>query len=372
MAGKNKPDYILCAATLILLIFGVLIIASVSASLSQENLGHPFYYLKHQIIFGILPGLVVGFIAYKIRLDLLKKWAPYLLLLNLILLGMVFLPKIGLRLLGANRWLVIGPFTVQPSEFLKLTFVIYLATWLASRVSEKRIAERYLKKQFSQTLIAFAIVLGIVGLLLYFQSDASTLGIIALTAGTMYFLSGTPLWHSILIILMGSLGIISLIKLAPYRMKRFIVFLNPETDPLGIGYHIKQALVAVGSGGILGLGLGMSRQKFGFLPQSMSDSVFAIICEEMGLLGAVILISLFLVFLWRGFKIARLSQDKFSQLLAIGITSWIILQAFINIGSMIAILPLSGIPLPFISYGGSALLVELMGVGILLNISKFI
>lgn len=163
---------------------------------------------------------------------------------------------------------------------------------------------------------------------------------------------------------------LTLIKLAPYRAARLLVFLKPEIDPMGIGYQIKQALIAVGSGGISGLGLGMSQQRLGFLPQSISDSIFAILAEETGFIGCLILIFLFLIFLWRGFEIAKVSQNKFSQLAALGITSWITLQALTNIGSMIGILPLTGIPLPFISYGGSALVSELAGVGILLNISK--
>lgn len=370
MAKKSHPDYILFGVTVALLIVGIVIIASVSASLSQEKFGNPFYFFRHQILFGILPGLALGFLTYKIRLDLLKKWSLFLLLINLVLLAMVFLPKIGTTLGGATRWLAIGPITFQPSEFLKLTFIIYLASWLASRTPQQKFGVVQVGKKFSYALIAFLIVIGIVSALLIFQPDISTLGIIVLAAGIMYFLSGTPIWHSILIILIGAGGILSLIKLAPYRMRRWTVFLNPETDPIGIGYQIKQALIAVGSGGLFGLGLGMSRQKFGFLPQSMSDSIFAIFSEETGFLGSVILIFLFLIFLWRGFKIAKSSKDKFSQLLGLGITSWIILQAFINIGSMIAVLPLTGIPLPFVSYGGSALAAELIGVGVLLNISK--
>lgn len=369
MKGKH-PDYILVGVIIILLILGVLILTSVSASLSQKKFGNPFYFLKHQILFGLIPGLILGFVAYKIHLDLLKKWAPFLLLINLILLIMVFLPKIGATFGGATRWLAFGPIVFQPSEFLKLTFILYLASWLSNRTALQKYPRKISEKGFSQTLIAFLIIIGIIGILLIFQPHLSTLGMIALIAGIMYFVSGTPLWHSILIILIGTTGILSLIKLAPYRMKRWTVFLNPETDPLGIGYQIKQALIAIGSGGIFGLGLGMSRQKFGFLPQSISDSIFAIFSEETGFLGSLILIGLFLLFFWRGLKVAKGSGDKFSQLVALGITCWIILQSFINIGSMIAILPLTGIPLPFISYGGSALVIELVGVGILLNISK--
>jgi len=213
-------------------------------------------------------------------------------------------------------------------------------------------------------------VLGAVGALLIFQPDISTLVIILAVAGLMYFLAATPLWHSLLIMLIGSGGLLALIKLASYRMKRWTVFLNPEADPLGIGYQMKQVLIAVGSGGISGLGLGMSRQKFGFLPKPMSDTIFAIFSEETGFIGSIILILLFLIFLWRGFKISKNSQDRFSKLAAFGISCWIVLQTFVSLGSMVGILPLAGIPLPFISYGGSALISELAGAGLLLNISK--
>jgi len=367
---SSHPDYILVMVAVVLLILGILVLASVSASLSQEKFGTTYYFLNRQILWIIL-GIILAFLAFKIRLNFLKKWAPLLLLINLILLAMVFLPKIGIGLGGADRWINLGPISFQPSEFLKLTFILYLAAWLTSRTPHQRKSGLgQTEKAFSQTLIAFLIVMGIISLFLIFQPDISTLGLIVLVAALMYFLTNTPLWHSILIILIGLGALLTLTKLAPYRAARLLVFLKPETDPMGIGYQIKQSLIAVGSGGILGLGLGMSRQKFGFLPGSVSDSIFAIFSEETGLIGCLILISLFLIFLWRGFKIAKECKDKFSQLTALGISSWIILQAFVNIGSMIGILPLTGIPLPFISYGGSALITELIGVGILLNISK--
>ncbi len=191
-----------------------------------------------------------------------------------------------------------------------------------------------------------------------------------MTALVMYFVASTPIWQTLSICLIAAGGLFALIKIAPYRLNRLLVFLKPATDPMGIGYQIKQALIAVGSGGIIGVGLGMSRQKFGFLPQSIGDSIFAIFSEETGFIGAFILVFLFATLAWRGFKIAKNCQDKFSQLLASGITFWIILQTFINIGSTVGILPLSGIPLPFISYGGTALVNELVAMGILLNISK--
>jgi len=375
---SGRPDYILFGVVVILVVLGILILASVSAPLSQEKFGTTYYFLNHQLLFGLLPGLILAFLAFKIRLSFLKKWAPILLLINLALLAIVFLPKIGSGFGGAARWISLGPISFQPSEFLKLTFILYLAAWLSGR--------REVEKEFSQTpkpqrrvekriyplrpFIAFLIVVGLISLLLIFQPDISTLGVIVLVAVLMYFLAATPLWHSILIILIGAGELFSLIKLAPYRAARLLVFFEPGTDPMGIGYQIKQALIAIGSGGIFGLGLGMVDQRLGFLPQSISDSIFAIMAKETGFIGSVILISLFLIFLWRGVKIGKGIENKFSQLLAIGISSWIVIQAFINVGSMTGLLPLTGIPLPFISYGGSALVTELIGIGILLNISK--
>ncbi len=380
----RRPDYVLAGVVIALVVFGVLILSSVSAPISQERFGTTFYFLNHQLLFGLLPGLILALFAFKIRLEILKKWTPILLLVNMILLAMVFLPKIGAEAGGAARWIDLGKITFQPSEFLKLTFILYLAAWFSSRTPgqqkfgrgwiEKGFArQNFFKKNlggFGQTLIAFLMVVGLISLLLIYQPDISTLVIIFLVAALMYFLAGTILWHSILIILIGAGGLLTLIKLAPYRAARLLVFLEPETDPMGIGYQIKHILIAVGSGGISGLGLGMSHLRLGFIPQSISDSIFAILAEEAGFIGSCFLILLFLIFLWRGFKIGKLCQNKFSQLAAIGITSWITVQAFMNIGSMIGILPLTGIPLPFISYGGSALVAELIGVGILLNISK--
>lgn len=361
---ERKPDYILLIIFIILTILGILILSSVSATISQEKFETSFYYLNHQVLFGLIPGLILGFLAFKMNLNLLKKFSPLILLINLILMVMVFLPEIGLTIRGGARWISLGPISFQPSEFLKLSFIIYLATWLASRAKES-----LSKKNFSQTLIAFLILIGIISLVLVFQPDVSTLGIILISALAMFFLAKTPIWHSLLIVLTSALFLLPLIKIAPYRFTRILVFLNPELDPMGIGYQIKQALIAIGSGGIWGSGLGLSKQKFGFLPQSISDSIFAIFAEETGFFGSLILILLYLIFFWRGFRIGK-EKEGFLKLVAFGITFWITLQAFVNIGSMIGILPLTGIPLPFISYGGSHLITELAGVGILLNISK--
>jgi len=362
---SSQPDYILLGISAILLVLGILILSSVSSVLSQERFGSSFYLLKHQLIFGLIPGLVLGFVAFKINLSFLKKWTPALLLINMVLLGMVFLPTIGSGFRGTARWLEIGPISFQPAEFLKLTLILYWASWFDSRIDEM--------KKSNLTLVVFFIIMGLTSLLLILQPDISTLGIIAFVATLMYFLAHTPVWHNFLIILAEVAAFLALINLAPYRAARLSVFLNPETDPMGVGYQLKQALITVGSGGISGVGLGLSRHKFGLLPElpeAISDSIFALFAEETGFIGSSILVLLFLLFFWRSLEIAKNSKSKFGRFLAAGISCWIILQAFVNIGSMIGIIPLTGIPLPFISYGGSALISELVGVGLLFNISK--
>ncbi len=367
--GNNsgfKINYSLLFVAALLLLFGLVILSSVSSTVSQEKFGKPTYFLFHQIIYAILPGVILGYIAFRLPLGFFKKSALILILINLVLMALVFVPKLGLFFGGASRWLNLGFFSFQPSEFLKLSFILYLSVLLSKRGEGKLLK----KRNENPTLIPFIFVLAVVILLLALQSDIGTLGVILFSAVAIYFSAGTPLWHSLLVVtgVLAAVGI--LIKFAAYRIQRISTFLNPELDPMGIGYQIKQALIAIGSGGIFGLGLGGSFQEFWFLPQSISDSIFAVFAKEAGCVGAMSLILLFLVFFWLGLKIARNSKDSFPQLFAIGFISWICLQAFINIGAMIAILPLTGIPLPFISYGGSHIVAELIGMGILLNVSK--
>lgn len=374
MKKEADIDYPLLGITIILLLLGILILASVSASISLEKFGNTFYYLQHQLLFGIIPGVILAWVVLKIKFSFIKKVIPLLVVVNLILLATVFFPIVGSEFTGARRWVVLGPFSFQPSEFLKISFVLYLALWLSAKTEKKYQKNRKksgLRTPENRTLLAFLAIIGIVSFLLILQPDISTLGVIGLTGILMYFLAFTPAWHTLLITLGGIGALGALIKIAPYRMNRLTVFLNPNLDPQGIGYQIKQSLIAIGSGGIKGVGLGLSRQKFGYLPGTMSDSIFAIFAEETGLIGSIVLIILFLLFLWRGFTIATRSSDRFLKLAAFGITSWIVIQAFVNIGSMSGLLPLTGIPLPFISYGGSAIITELIGVGLLLKISKY-
>jgi cell division protein FtsW len=360
---EKKPDTFFLTIFILILMSGILVLGSVSASFSQEKFGESFYFLRHQLIFGLIPGLALLLILYKTNLNFLKKYSPLFLLLSLILTAMVFVPQVGIKIRGGARWIGFGPFSFQPSEFLKLAFVIYLAAWLDSQTKGR-------SKNFTQTLVAFLTILFLISLFLIAQPDISTLGVIFATALVMFFLSKTPIWQTFLILTLAVLIFIPLIKAAPYRFFRILVLLNPDFDPLGIGYQIKQASIAIGSGKIFGLGLGLSQQKLGILPQSFSDTIFAIFAEETGFLGCLFLVLLYLMFFWRSFKIGREKKERFERLLTFGISFWICLQAFINIGAMVQILPLTGIPLPFWSYGGSHLIAEMGGVGILLKISK--
>jgi len=362
--GKRKyPDLILLALCATLLFVGILILASVSASFSLQKAGTTFYFLNHQLTLGLLPGLFLGLAAFFTPLSFLRKWSFVILAANIVLLALVFLPGIGGDIGGAHRWIFLGPFSFQPSELLKITFILYIASWLASRISSRRIAAK-------ETLLPFLGVMGVISILLILQPDVSTLGVIGVTGLVLYFLAGTPLWHSFAMLGIGFSALIGLIVIAPYRLSRLTVFLNPSFDPLGQGYQAKQALIGIGSGGLTGAGLGLSFQKFGILPEPISDSIFAVFAEETGFIGATILILLLFLFAWRGFVVSKRVPDQFARLTGLGIAFWIFLQSAINIGSMIGLLPLTGIPLPFISYGGSALVSELIALGILLNISK--
>ncbi len=366
---QRKPDAILLVISILLVLAGILILTSVSASYSLQKFGTTFYFLNHQLLFGLLPGLVLGAGAFFLPLEWFKRFSFFILLGNILLLLMVFLP--GMESIGgARRWIFVGPFSLQPSEPLKLTLILYVASWLATKkqiVSKKRGATH---TGTLLTPIPLLLMMTIIGILLIAQPDISTLGLVALVFTLMYFSAQTPLWHTVALVGIGFALLLLLIYVAPYRLSRLMVFFDPSFDPLGQGYQAKQALIAIGSGGLTGVGLGLSFQKFGVLPQPISDSIFAIFSEEMGFAGALIIIVLFLLLAWRGLAIARNSTNPFSYLVAIGIVSWITLQAFINIGSMIGVLPLAGIPIPFISYGGSALATELIALGILLNISK--
>ncbi len=356
---NNHVDYTLLSIAGLIIFFGLFILASAVSVGSQ-------FRIVQQILMGLLPGGLVAYALYKIPLPVLERWAPYLLLANLVLVAMIFIPFFSETIRGGSRWLsVFGLFSFQPTEFLKLTFILYISGWLITKTKKKKIS------LFKNMFLPFIALCGLIGFLLLKQPDFSTLVIILSTAYIIYFSAKTPLWHSLSLLSLGSLGLFIFIKISEYRLERVLGFWDPNFDPLGATYQIKQALITVGSGGLFGLGLGMSQQKFGFLPFPESDSIFAILAEETGFIGSAILILLFLGFFWRGFLIAKNSNYDFAKLVSLGICSWIFIQTSVNIGVMIGIFPVTGIPLPFISYGKSHLIAEMMGLGILLNASRY-
>lgn len=377
--GKENTghiDYFLLAAVAGLLIIGILALASAASIYSQREVGKTAYFFTHQLIYGLGAGIILGFIAYKLPISFWKKTSFYFVLITLGLMFLTFIPGLGINVNGAPRWINFRFSTFQPAELLKLSFIIYLSAWLSGLAGKVKDKNKD-RKNWRFTLLPFLFVLGLVAGLLYFQSDAGTLMLIFAIALIMYFLAGTPLWHTALIFLLGIFGLFILIRFTAYRLSRFNIMIESIKDPflikdpMGIGYQIKQALITIGSGGIFGLGLGMSNQKIGqFLPHIMSDSVFTIYAEETGFIGVSVMMALFFILFWRGFRVAGNSRDKFCQLFAVGVSSWFLLQALVNIGAMIGILPLTGIPLPFISYGGSHIVAELVATGILLNISS--
>ncbi len=359
----QKPfDRTLFITILMLLGIGLLMIASAGVVFGKVRFGDEYYFFKQQLI-GLGFGLAALFIFQRIHYRVWQKLVLPIFLVALGLLVLVFIPGFGTTVYGAARWVELGPLSFQPSEVMKFAIILYLSAWLSNKGQRKA-------ADFFEGFVPFLVILSIVGFLIIKQPDTGTLGLIFLMSLSVFFASGASIAHLGYLFLAGLLFLFILIKTAPYRMQRFLVYINPEHDPLGFGYQMTQALLAIGSGGILGVGLGHSRQKFNYLPEPVTDSIFAVLGEELGLIGAVVVVGLFLMVAWRGLKIAKSAPDEFGKLVAVGITSWIVFQAFINMAAITGLIPLTGIPLPFISYGGTSLVVLLAAVGILLNISK--
>ena len=357
----HQPDYVLMALIAVLLMIGLVMLSSAGAVLGFQQFGDSNYFLKRQAV-SLLIGLIAAFVAYRVDYRQWQRWATPIMIVTVVLLLAVWLPGIGSLFLGARRWILIGPFTFQPSELAKLSTIIYLAAWLEKRHGSL--------KHLQNSLLPYLMLMGLIAGLILLQPDLGTAAIIILVAVTMYFSSGGSKQHLLALIIVGIAGVLLLVKVAPYRAQRFTVFLNPDLDPKGIGYHINQALLAIGSGGIFGLGLGHSRQKFNYLPEPAGDSIFAITAEELGFLFVTAFIFLWSLVVYRGLEVARRAPDSFARTVAIGITAWLGFQAFINMAALSGLLPLTGIPLPFMSHGGTALIVNLVAVGILLNISR--
>ncbi len=361
---KAKGDTFFLLVLGMILLFGLAILASASSVLSFKDYGNSYGYLKHQVLFALLPGIVAFFVASRINYSIYKKLAMPFLIFNIFLLFLLFVPSLSFETKGAVRWLQFGSLTFQPSELLKLSFILYLSAWFESR--------RKNLKTLQGGLIPFLVVCSIIAVFLIAQPDLGTLIVILLIGAIIYFIAGGRIVHLILSGILGIVAFVILVYSDQYRLQRVTTFFNPELDPLGAAYQINQALIAIGSGGIFGQGFGMSKQKYNYLPEAMGDSIFAIVAEELGFVGVLIAIILFLLLAYRGFWIAKRANTSFGKFVVVGIISWISIQAFVNIGAISGMLPLTGITLPFVSYGGSSLLVLLAASGIVYNISKSI
>lgn len=359
--GLRQPDYVYLGTVAVLIIFGLVMLSSAGAVLGFQRFDDSNYFLKKQAV-SVGVGLVAFFLGYIIDYRTWRRWAVPLMFATVVLLVIVFIPGLGNSLLGARRWISIGPLDFQPSEIAKLTFLFYLAAWFEQR--------DHLMGRIQQGILPFALTLGVVAGLVLLEPDLGTTVIIVLMSVAIYFVAGGPLRYLAALGGLGALLLALAVKLEPYRAQRLTVFLNPDIDPQGIGYHVRQAWLAIGSGGWFGLGLGHSRQKFNYLPEPAGDSIFAVTAEELGFLFVLFFISVWLLLILRGLRIARSAADPFGRLVATGITVWLGLQAFLNIGALSGLLPLTGIPLPFMSHGGSAMIVSMAAVGVMMNISR--
>lgn len=357
---KPSLDYIFLFSVIALTAVGAIMVFSASPTMALK-LGDSYFYLKKHILH-LLFGFGALYLALRMDLGVLRKWSVLILGISVLLLLLVFLPGVGKTISGASRWIDLMIFSFQPSELLKFTSVLFLANLLAK--SGKKIEDLFFGLLPALTFV------GVISALIIAQPDLGTAIVIAGTAYMMFFAAGAKIIHLTLLGIAGIAGAVGLSLTSPYRLNRVIAFIDPWKDPQGVGFHIVQSLLAVGSGGLFGLGLGASRQKFFYLPQQFTDFIFAILCEELGFMGGVGVVALFLMFAARGFRIAFMVEDKFNSLLAVGLISWITLQAIVNIMVVLGLLPTTGIPLPFISYGGTATIIGLFATGIVLNISK--
>lgn len=355
-------DRTLLILTIVLVGLGFLIFSSASLGLLARDGARFSSVALNQVIFGIVGGAIAFFITSTVHYRWWRQYAFYIFLVTLFLTLAVFIPGLGFTHGGATRWIMIGSFSMQPAELLKIGFVIYMATWLSGM--------RNTITSFFKGTLPFVLLIAGVGVPLLLQPDTDTYIIIAVASVAMFITAGGRIRD---VFIMGIVSVLLLAILAfarPYIMDRIQTFLDPSLDPQGAGYQIKQSLIAVGSGELWGRGFGQSIQKFEYLPEPIGDSIFAVYAEEFGFFGSVVLILLFFGFALRGYKVATHAPDLFGMLLAVGITSVIIAQVFLNIAAMLALAPLSGLPLPFISHGGTALLVTLGAVGIIINVSR--
>jgi len=357
----TPPDTLLFAAVAALVGIGLVMIFSASSATAYAEHNDTAYYVKRQFIW-LLVGLGIAYGAYRIDYHKLKKAAPYILLASIASLVLVLIPHVGIVVNGARRWIGASSVSFQPSEFAKLSLIIYLAAMLATRGD--RITS------LAKGLFPLCVPVIIMAVLVQKEPDLGTASLLVLTAFAMFFAAGARVVHLIGITLAIIPPVVLTIIASPYKRARIFAFINPWRDPQNTGFHIVQSLLALGSGGIFGVGLGASRAKFFYLPEQYTDFIFSVLGEELGLLGAVAVIALFVLFAYRAVRIAISAPDRFGFFLAIGCAALILVQAFINVGVVTSSWPVTGVPLPFISFGGSSLIVNLVAVALIVNVGR--
>lgn len=362
-SSEKKVDRIFLGLVATLLIVGIAMFISASLGILVKNEGKFYGVLFNQLVLGLGLG-VVGLIAgLKINYLFWRKYAFYIFLGAIGCTLLVFVPHLGFSHGGARRWLSLGPVSFQPVEFLKIAFVMYFAAWLAW-VKNK-------VEDFRYGALPLIILLGIIAVILFRQPDTKSFILILVAALIMFLMSGAKWKYFAILGIMGIVGLTALVIIKPYVLDRVSTFIDPSRDPHGASYQLQQSLIAIGSGGILGRGYGQSIQKFGYLPEPQGDSIFAVVGEEFGFVGSALLVALFVAFALRGLRIAYRSPDHFSRLLVTGIVILLIAQSFLNMASIVGVVPLTGVPLVFVSHGGTSLAIALFAIGIVLNISKF-
>lgn len=359
---RHGPDYALLAVLSVLAVLGLIFVYSSSYALGYAQFGDANYFVKRQALYlGI--GVVAMLVAMTIDYHMLMRLSPLIMLVALLALAATLVPGLGLEQNGAKRWIDLGPLPpLQPSEFAKLAVLIYMAAWLAAKGA--------IVRDFSLGVLPFVCMVGLIGALIMLEPDMGTAMMVALITGTLFFVAGARLVHIVSLIASALVMAAILIATHSYRFDRILAFTSAEEHAEGVGFHALQLLLAFGSGGFGGLGLGVSRQKFFYIPGSHTDGVLAIVGEELGFLGVTIVLGLFTVLLWRGLRIARRAPDRFGSLLSVGVLAWIAFQLVINVGGVTRSIPLTGIPLPFLSYGGSSIIALLMAMGVLLSVSR--
>jgi cell division protein FtsW len=361
LSSKLFGDRLFALIVAILVVGGTSVFFSAALGLLAREGGSIGHIALTQLALGLIPGLIALVFLRLAPPAWIEKGIVPFYVLALLATMLVFVPGIGHHVNGATRWISVGPFTVQPAEFLKIATILMLCVYLA-KMRAKLSDMRY-------GLLGFCVIIGVPALLLLAQPNTSTTLVIGFTAAALYFVAGAPLRDFAILTCIAVIGAGALVATRPYLMHRVQTFFNPEQNALSTGYQIQQSLIAVGSGGMLGRGFGQSVQKFNYLPEPVGDSVFAVYAEEFGFLGTVILVLLFTGFAARGFAIAAGAATSFGSFAATGLTLLITISAFMNIGAMLGIMPLTGLPLPFVSHGGTALLAALASVGVILNVA---